>query len=339
MNEMTAIPYQRGIEDVTRDIKVQTGQFLRTGIEIGRLLFEAKAMVEPGKWGAYIEEQLPFSQSWANNYMKLYKEYGCDQTSLFGDSHAFMNLRPTQALELLALPQEVREEFLENHDVENMSTRELRKEVQAELEKTQAALRDAEHDKLVLQQQVASLESTESAWEEEIRKLQEKVKAAEEAKGKAQEKCGTLSGQVLAAEKKAKDAEARARDSSKKLEQLKKNPQIPENVMAEMQQRFTAEADKKAAEAAQKTVDKLSGELKKAEAARVAAEEALAAARKQTQLSDPDAAVFKTLFQQVQEDFNRMKGCLVKVNGKDPELGGKFKAAVEALLEKMRGEM
>ena len=33
--------------------------------------------------------------------MKLYKEYGSEQLSVFGDSQAIMNLRPTQALELL----------------------------------------------------------------------------------------------------------------------------------------------------------------------------------------------------------------------------------------------
>ena len=83
MSEMIEVAYQRQISDVTRDIRIQTGQFLRTAIEIGRLLFEAKAMVEPGGWTKYIEEELPFSHSWANNYMKLYKEFGSDQTSLF----------------------------------------------------------------------------------------------------------------------------------------------------------------------------------------------------------------------------------------------------------------
>ena len=105
--------YQRGIAEVTQDIRRKTGEFLLTAIEIGRLLFEAKAMVEPGGWGKYIEEELPFSQSWANNYMKLYKEFGSDQTSLFGNSQTFLKLRPTQALELLALPPEDREAFIE----------------------------------------------------------------------------------------------------------------------------------------------------------------------------------------------------------------------------------
>jgi len=62
---MSELTYKRGIADVTRDIRIKTGQFLMDAIEIGRLLFEAKSMVEPGSWGKYVEEELPFSHSWA----------------------------------------------------------------------------------------------------------------------------------------------------------------------------------------------------------------------------------------------------------------------------------
>ena len=102
MSEMIVPNYQRGIAEVTRDIRIKTGQFLMDAIEIGRLLFEAKSMVEPGGWMQYVAEELPFSHSWANNYMRLYKELGGEQISLFGNSQALANLSPTQALELLA---------------------------------------------------------------------------------------------------------------------------------------------------------------------------------------------------------------------------------------------
>ncbi len=332
MSELTIVPHSRGLDDVTRDIRIQTGQFLRAAIEIGRLLFEAKDMVEPGGWGRYVEEELPFSHSWANNYMKLYKEYGSDQTSLFGDSQAFMNLRPTQALELLALPAEVREQFVQTHDVEDMSTRELHKEVQEELKKTQAKLRDAEQDKLFLQQKVASLESTEGAWEAEIRKLKAKVETAGQIQKDTQKKLDDMTAKAQAAEEKA-------RESRKRLQELEKDPEIPESVMAQLQQEAQAEADRKAALDSQKEVNKLTAELKRAEEAWEAAEEKLREIQKRSQLSDPDAAVFKAVFQQVQEDFNRLGGLLTKISARDPELGGKLKTAIGALIEKMRGEM
>ncbi len=332
MNELATIPHSRELKDVTRDIRYQTGQFLRTAIEIGRLLFEAKDMVEPGGWGKYIEEELPFSHSWANNYMKLYKEYGSDQTSLFGDSQAFMNLRPTQALELLALTAEKREKFMETHEVKEMSTRELHKEIQEALEQTRAELRDAEQEKMQLRNQVEVLKSTEGAWDAEIKKQREKAAAARKALEDTEKKLKAMTD-------KANAAAAKATESQKKLQDLQQNPEIPASVMEELQQQAMAEAAKKAAEDTQKEFERLDQELRKAEAAALAAEEKLSKLQKQSQTADPDIAVFKALFQQVQEDFNRLNGALKKINEKDPETGRKIHGALKALWNKLREEI
>lgn len=179
---MSELTITRTVADVTRDIRIKTGQFLMDAIDIGRLLFEAKAMVPAGQWSKYIEEELPFSHSWANNYMRLYKELGKDQLSLFADSQAIGNLRPTQALELLALPAEEREEFVQTHDVENMSTRELHQ-----------AIRELDEAKKAKQEAEARAEEAEASLEE----AQKERKAAEESARSARE-------QLEAAQKNAK---------------------------------------------------------------------------------------------------------------------------------------
>ena len=61
----------------------------------------------------------------------------------------------------------------------------------------------------------------------------------------------------------------------------------------------------------------------------------LEAAQKQLVLASPDAAVFKSIFQQVQEDFNRLNGALQKVQQADPETADKLRGAVKKLLEKL----
>ena len=69
-------------------------------------------------------EALDYSQSTANNLMKLYQEYGDNQESFFGslqNSQVFGKLSYTQALALLVLPKEDREAFAEEHDRETMS--------------------------------------------------------------------------------------------------------------------------------------------------------------------------------------------------------------------------
>ena len=103
-------------------------------------------MLPHGQWGGYVREQLGYSQSTANNMMRIFEEYGAAQQSLFGPeakSQALGNLSYTKALRLLALPADEREEFAEANDVEAMSTREL----EAAIRERDEARRQAEQDR------------------------------------------------------------------------------------------------------------------------------------------------------------------------------------------------
>ncbi|MBQ9635745.1 MAG: DUF3102 domain-containing protein, partial [Acidaminococcaceae bacterium] len=136
-----------------RQIADQTRKMvLNNSIEIGKRLCEAKEMVPHGEWGNWLDRSVNFSQSTANNFMKIYTEYGDIQGELWGasaKSQTFGNLTYSQAVALLAVPSEEREEFVENHDVEHMSTRELqeaikaRDEALAAKEKAEEELQDA----------------------------------------------------------------------------------------------------------------------------------------------------------------------------------------------------
>lgn len=339
MNEITTPVYQRQIADVTRDIRIQTGQFLRTAIEIGRLLFEAKAMVEPGGWSKYIEEELPFSHSWANNYMKLYKEYGSDQTSLFGDSQAFMNLRPTQALELLALPADAREEFVQTHDVEDMSTRQLRQEVQteleaerrlreqaqADLEETEANLRDANHKLLLAQQESASVKSKESEYKEQLNELNVALqKAKDTAKNNKQ---------LLA------DAQARETAAREELKKLQENPQVPESMMEQLRAEVEADAAKKAAEEARKAAAASDAALKDAQDRADAAEKKLEEIQKAAKIANPDIMSINALGNQIISTWNTIKGHRMKAVAADPANAAPINNFLTALIQSMQGEI
>lgn len=105
-------------------IKGQTrATVLHASAEIGKRLIEAKDMLSHGDWGKWLEENIEYSQSTANNLMQLYREYGSD-TSKFT---TLGNISYTKALALLSVPEEDREQFVEEHDVENVSARELQK--------------------------------------------------------------------------------------------------------------------------------------------------------------------------------------------------------------------
>ena len=59
---------------------------LSYAIEIGRRLCEAKAVLDHGEWGPWLKQEVNFSQSSAQNFMRIYERYGSDQISLFGEA-------------------------------------------------------------------------------------------------------------------------------------------------------------------------------------------------------------------------------------------------------------
>lgn len=321
MNELENV---RDLDTITTEIRTITEQarctMVTAAIEVGRRLVEAKAMVPRGEWGKYLEEKVEFSHSQANNMMRLYQEYGSSQESLFGGGvkKAVEGLSVTSAIRLLALPEEERETFVEENRVEEMSTRELEaaiKEKNAALE----ARKQAEADRESLS------ESLKSAKESEKKALSA-VAEAEKAKQDLEIKAKNL-------EAKLKDAKAAVRQAKAEVQAAKENPEVPENVM----EAIRAEAE---AAVAEKAAQEAAARLAQAEKERAAAEErakeasaALEEARKQAALSSPDAAVFKVVFTQVQEDFNRLLGTLKKIT--DPDMTEKLTAAVEKLLETM----
>ena len=117
-------------EIVAAEIRTFSASMLNNAIEIGRRLVEAKELLPYGEFGGWVTRETGYSSSSANNFMRLYLEYGDMQGSLFGatlaDSQTYGKLTVSKALELLALPAGEREEFVAENNVEEMSTRELR---------------------------------------------------------------------------------------------------------------------------------------------------------------------------------------------------------------------
>ena len=185
---MSNIITARDIEMVTSDIhyaqRQGARQLLSNLIEIGRLLVEAKSMVPHGEWGKYLEEKVNYSQSTANNYMKLYQEYGDNQESFFSsfsNSQAFGNLTYTQAIALLALPAEERQEFAETNDVADMSTRQLEQAIR-ERNEERAARERAEELAEKAQQELLAQEKATAAEKDNVARLRDlQAKAKGEA--------------------------------------------------------------------------------------------------------------------------------------------------------------
>ena len=231
----------------------------RSCIRIGKLLEEAKCLVPHGEWGAWLKDNVDYSESTAQNLMRCYREFGDEQIDLFSgvsDADFFAVLSQSQMLELLALPKERRREFVEEHREElesgEMSVRDMKAEI-ARLKKENEAqaedirFNDETYNKLLEEHKAQSLELealknaqppepvvqeviVHSPSDEDI----EKIRAAEEQRLRDEfekERAKTLKEcrEEVAAAEKARDkavekAEKEANDAGElaaKLERIK----------------------------------------------------------------------------------------------------------------------
>lgn len=342
---MSDILRVRDIEIVTAEIvtiKRQAQQVLITAaIEIGRRLTEAKTMVPYGEWGKYLEERVEYSQSTANNLMKIYKEYGTGQDSLFdsfANSQAFANLNYTQALALLSVPAEAREAFAVENDVASKSTREIQELIRQRDESRQAlsvaeeAVTDANNEKVAA-----------------LRRLDAMTARAEEAEAEAERRtkeAAELSQKVISAREAEKKAKAQ-------LKEARENPVVSDDQMAKIRKdaeaAAAAQAAEKAAKETEKLQKKLDAALAEAKKANEAKEQALLdaedarrkadAAKASARLDNPDAAVFKTLWEQVQDTFNRMNGARLKIEQTDPAMAKALATGIKAMLSQWEAQL
>lgn len=111
-----------GIATEIRVIVQQARTMMATAvIEVGKRLIEAQELVPHGEWGDYVTHSCGFSQRTAQAYMQLAASSANAQT--------IADLPYSKALALLALPEGKIEEFRAEHPVEDVSVRELKKQI------------------------------------------------------------------------------------------------------------------------------------------------------------------------------------------------------------------
>ena len=260
MQSLTA----RTLDDITREIHAFSNNILVNAVEIGRRLFEAKAMVKHGEWGGYLES-IGYKPSTANNFMRLFEAYGDDQMTLFGaglKNEAYRGLGMSQAVELLALTDGEREQFVIEHKAEDMTVVQIREELKKAKAEKEAALQSL---------------SQESAAQADA--LKREIQEAEKRAAGLQDELTRVKNALDSAENKQADA--------KQLKEIKKE-----------KARLETERDIAMKEAASSKAA-----LKRQESELEAAKKALASAKSPVSKADEDLAKFKVMFDRWQDDF------------------------------------
>ena len=222
-------------EQLGGEIRLLTRQarqmVLEYGIQIGYRLQLAKDKVGED-FAGWVERETEISKSSAYRFIKLYNEYGSAQGSLLGVENIFPTLGKisvSNALRLLAVPEEEREDFAREVDAEHISARDLEEAIRErdearkhletadrELGEAQKALRDTEAElaetKDAAQKMEAMLREAESRPVEVAVDETAVQRAVEEAKAAAAEEKKKA---VAELEKKLKAAESAARAAGK----------------------------------------------------------------------------------------------------------------------------
>ena len=198
----------RSIEIVTAEIHTIRDNvarvFMDGVVQIGRRLEEAKQLVPQGEWLAYLDKELGYKPSTAQNYMRIAREFGDGQVGLSGktSSDFFGNLGYSQLLPLLGLPEEEREQLAEEHDLAGMSSREIqalvkeRDEAKANADKLETALADKMAEGQALQGKLDTARA-------DLAKQKDKAKAQAEAAKANAETAAELQRRLDAAEQQA----------------------------------------------------------------------------------------------------------------------------------------
>ena len=186
---------------------------LENGIQIGQRLQEAKEKVGHGGFGDWCQENLNYSQDTAQKFMRLAKEYG-DPDSVLANTAMSRNFSISNALSLLKLPEEDREQFIEEHQVEDMTNKALEDEIRKlkeekerdeglkeglratarqEKEKADQARKEIEELKRQLMDAEASAVDPEEAEEmkQRVKELELELETEKEKTKKAKEKLKT----------------------------------------------------------------------------------------------------------------------------------------------------
>ncbi|WP_144940157.1 DUF3102 domain-containing protein [Paenibacillus sp. 32O-W] len=293
-----------------RSIDQQAREFvLRSAVEIGKRLIEAKELVKHGEWGKWLEQHVNYKQSTANNFMRIASEYA-------DSSSAIANLTYSQAVALLSLPAEEREEFAEQNNVKEMSTREL-----------QQAIKDKQELERKLKEEQERLEAEKARAEEEKKKreeLYEHYQKELELRKKQEE-------QLLVLQEKAgddsalKEAKAKLAESAKRIKELEKELKskpidIPAKEIVEVipdETKKELEALRQREELAAKQISEMQQLLEK---------------------NNNTAAIkVKICFDNLVENFKSLLAAVNEVQNEEEK--AKFQGAVSKLCDKMKEQL
>ena len=282
----------RTIEVITGDILEAQRKGGEAVLTIGKCLIEAKDMLSHGEWLPWLAEKVGYSEKTAQNFMRLARE--------FSNPQAIADLGATKALKLLALPPDEREKFVADHNVIDMTTRQL-----------EQAIKERDEAKAAAEQAAADQRTAEQARDkmaEDMRLLNASLAGVREDREQAMENVARLEAELADLKAKPVDVAVETVVDQAAIDKARAD------AIAEMQAKLD-----KAKEAAAKARDKQKQAEASVEVLKRSLEERDKSEKKAAIAGDKELTQFDVLFIQGQELANKMQGYLLKARGREDQ--------------------
>lgn len=301
-------------EDLCKEVNLYWNQMEllgKLGFEFaaraGQRLNIIKGRLHHGEWENWCKNNLIFSSRKANRMMKLAEKME-DENSLFFKSDNLADIGISKVWALLAAPEEVAEEMVNNPETKDLSVREFEEEIKrlkAENEEKSGRLEDLESEHREAEIKLKEMTETADRLAEEAMNLEQQLKGA-------------------ASIEETNELKQELENLKEKLKKAKED--------ADSQRIVAVETARKQAEEKAKT------ELE--EATRQLKENNQQAAREIDRLQklaggNTELAIFKVKSDQLQQDFNSCLASIADIETDNPEQAAKLRNALRTVMEKL----
>jgi len=299
---------------------------LQGAVEIGEKLEEAKEKVGHGNWESWCKENLNYSKSQAERFMKISGEYGDENSaylSAISKTYTCTDLSISKAFRLLQVPEEEIENFAEKNDLNETTVKELEAKIK-KLKEEKALSEKIAIEKENLEQQIEMMEEEYEIKEAEKKHLENEFEEYKENSKSLEPSEEILELHKEEISKKDKEIEKIKNEMNELSEKEKKLEEEKEKAVEHAREEGKKEAEILAEEKIKEEIDNLIKNAEEAEKRAVSAEKKLSLS------SSEEIAIFKIKTIELQ---NIVKEIETAISGMDQELANKMKSAFKQLME------
>lgn len=283
----------------------------RSAIKVGQRLKEAKELLSHGAWEPWLQDHVSYSISQAQRFMRLADVYEGQLAAGDEDmAELFASMLPSKALVLAQLAPAQRKEFVQEHNTEDMSVREMQAAIKAK-EDAERRATEAEQAVVAEQQRADAADELRASLADQLEQARKELEAAQVPAGISPEERAKIEAEARKAAEDAAKAkiEAAKKKADKELEKARaEGAEALAKAIAEQEKAVQAaieqarsEAEREAQRRYEATIGELQGKL--------------------SVVGSPFRIKFGACFEALQAAYSRMAAVVEEAKAEDPEEG------------------